>query len=65
MNLLERTKALARTRDYDRATVCAELGVTTRWLHRLLAGHYQDPGVNKIERLHEMLSRAPIKEDAV
>lgn len=64
MNLLERTKALARTRLYDRSTVCAELGVTTRWLHRLLAGDYQDPGVNKIERLHELLSQAPVKEDA-
>ena len=36
--------------DLARAT-----GLKQRWLHRLLAGDFNDPGVRKIERLHRHL----------
>lgn len=31
-------------------------GLKPRWLHRLKAGDFEDPGVNKIEILHRYLS---------
>ncbi len=31
--------------------LCRRAAVKERWLRRLMAGDYEDPGVNKIERL--------------
>lgn len=61
MTLLEKTKALAIERAYQKTAVCKAIGVSIRWLDRMLAGDYADPGVGKIERLHEILEACPIK----
>lgn len=64
MTLLDSTKELARTRAFDRAQVCREIGVSTKWLTRMLNGDFDDPGVNKIEKLHQLLAAAPAKDVA-
>ena len=61
MTLLEKTKALSIERGYCKTKVCRELGVSIRWLDRMLAGDYADPGVGKIERLHAIFEACPIK----
>lgn len=57
MDLLSETKHLAETVNFDRSAVCAELGVTTRWLQMVITGEIADPGVTKIQRLNTALRR--------
>ena len=64
MDLLTRTKQLAESVDFDRTAVCAELGVTTRWLQMVISGEIADPGVSKVERLHDLLKRTAKKGKA-
>lgn len=61
MDLLAETKQLAESVTFDRTAVCAELGVTTRWLQMVISGEIADPGVTKIQRLHAALKRASQK----
>lgn len=44
--------------------ICRETGLKPRWLSYLMAGKYDDPGVNKIERLHAYLLRKQQERDA-
>lgn len=53
--MLEKTKQLARELDIPQSVICQETGLKPRWLAYLLEGRYEDPGVNKIERLHAYL----------
>lgn len=54
--LLEKTLGLLRATPIPLATICQEADVQIRWLHRLIDGDFSDPGVNKIERLHDYLT---------
>jgi len=54
--LLQKTIELLRNTDSSIDRVSAETGLGRRWLYRLLDGDFQDPGVNKIEKLHRYLT---------
>ena len=53
--ILNETLRLIRESDIPLTIICRDVEVKPRWLHRLLAGDYADPGVNKIERLNRYL----------
>lgn len=55
VDLLTKTKSLAATVDFDRAAVCKDLGVSTRWLQLVIDGSIKEPSVVKIQRLHDLL----------
>lgn len=61
MSLLQKTLRLLSERTYNPDELCREIGVSRRWLYRLQAGDFEDPGVNKIEKLHQLLASAPKK----
>ena len=55
-NLLDETMALAREMRRSKREVALECGISTRWLHKLLAGQIKNPGVVHIQRLHDVLA---------
>lgn len=67
MNLLDTTLDLVRDTPVPVGQVCKEIGVTPRWLQKLLAGEIKDPSVRRIQRLHDYLKDAsePVEEEAV
>ena len=36
-------------------TICHDVGLSTEWYHKVLAGKIRDPGVRRVEKLHEYL----------
>jgi len=54
-DLYSETLRLARESGETVPDLARATGLKQRWLHRLLAGDFQDPGVRKIERLHKHL----------
>ena len=51
-------------------TVAKETGLGLEWLRKLVAGHIQDPGVSKIEKLRAYMNRpaatnTPLAETAL
>lgn len=54
-DLLTKTIDLAKTSRVPVHMLCKEIGVSVRWYHKLIAGKFSDPGVCKIERLHNFL----------
>lgn len=55
-DLYSETLRLARESGKTVPDLARATGLKQRWLHRLLAGDFQDPGVRKIERLHKYLA---------
>ncbi len=55
--LLQETLTLLRKSGLSSPQVTAGTGLKTRWLNKLLAGDFTDPGVNKIEKLNAFLRR--------
>lgn len=55
MSMLEETLRLVRESDESPHQIAKKCGLKPRWLYRLLAGDYADPGVNKIQRLRDYL----------
>lgn len=55
--MLLETLRLLRETDIPIVEICRETETKSRWLHRLMAGDFADPGVNKIERLHRYLKK--------
>ena len=55
-SLLERTIRLTKESGIPLVQICRDTGLGRRWMHKLLAGQLTDPGVNKIERLHNYLT---------
>ena len=53
--LLQKTLDLVRETDVNIAQMCRELGISKRWYFRFRDGDYSDPGVNRIEALHDYL----------
>lgn len=57
-DLLQRTMTLlkARPRELTYPVIAEAIGVSAKWLEALIAGKIEDPGVNKIERLYNLLA---------
>lgn len=55
-DLVKETLSLAKQTNLAVSEICKAAGVKQRWYYRFLAGDFQDPGVNKILRLHSVLS---------
>lgn len=64
MTLLEETIQLARASSESANQIAKNCGLKPRWLYRLLDGDYTDPGVNKIQRLHDYLTAERPKDAA-
>lgn len=58
MDILEETLRLLRATDEPYARIARAIGVSPKYLHRLAAGEYEDPGVKKIHRLYAHLTRS-------
>lgn len=55
-NLLAQTMALLAERKGQWPAICAATGLGYDWLTKLAQGRINDPGVRKIQRLHDHLS---------
>lgn len=53
--LLARTQRLVRESGIPYSQISRDTKLNLRWLTYLMRGRYEDPGVNKIERLHKYL----------
>lgn len=63
MKLSDRTRELLLAANLDREgrrNLAQTLGVTTGWLRDFELGYYQDPGVNKVQQLYEILAGRPL-----
>lgn len=58
--LLDKTLALLRESREPVSELSRRAGVKSRWLRRLMDGDFEDPGVNKIERLHYCLTNPDV-----
>ena len=47
----------------SRRVIADEAGIEYEWLQKLAQGHIADPGVKKIERLHNYLSENELPDD--
>ena len=54
--LLQKTLALLEETDRSKNQICAATGLKLRWLYDLQNGNIPEPGVNKIQTLHDYLS---------
>lgn len=57
MTLLKRTMNLLSKSKLSTIDICNGANVKPRWLNRLKAGDFDDPGVNKVERIYKLLSK--------
>lgn len=55
MTMYEETLALLQ--DANIQQIVEETGLKRRWLYHLKNGRWDDPGVQKIQRLHDYLMR--------
>jgi len=63
-SLLDKTLELARASDGSIRQICRDIRVSTEWYHKLMAGKIHDPGVRRVQRLHDYLaSRAGVGGD--
>ena len=53
--LLDSTLELIESADITYTQMSTDLGVTTRWLHKVRTGDIKDPSVRLIQRLHDYL----------
>lgn len=56
-DLYNTTIELVRKSDRPLTQIAADAKVGHRWLSGLMAGRYTDPGVKKIQRLYDNLSK--------
>jgi hypothetical protein len=54
-SLLSETLALTKGTSIPVTKICNDLGLTTRWYYKLTSGQIKDPGVKRIQRLHDYL----------
>lgn len=57
MSLLDQTLALAAEISLTPEELKAEIGLTDRWLRKVMTGETTNPGVRNIEALHALLLR--------
>lgn len=55
-DLFETTMQKIRDSGLSAAKISEEAKVGKRWLHDLIAGRFDDPGVKKIQRIYNFLS---------
>jgi hypothetical protein len=55
-NLYEQTMKLLNSSDLSPEFVASNIGVTGRWVRKVRDGIIKEPGVQKIQRLHDFLS---------
>ncbi len=59
MNLDQDTRALLEQRGrITLAHIARQTGVGPEWLKKYAQGHIDDPGVNKVQKVHDYLFRA-------
>lgn len=61
-DLLEKTLRLAGESCEPASKICSAAGVTTRWYYMLLAGEIIDPGVRRVQRLHDHLAATALSK---
>jgi len=59
--LLQKTQALIASTSVPAVEICRTVGVSTRWFSRFKRGDFHDPGVRKIQAIHDFLSKAKRK----
>ena len=55
ISLYVKTMRLVKESGKTAAQLSRETGLGQRWMYMLMQGAYSDPGVNKIEQLHDHL----------
>lgn len=55
--LYKKTIALLEVTEKPMSIIAAQTNVGLRWLYDLKAGRFNDPGVNKIQRIHDYLQK--------
>lgn len=55
--LYDDTIALLKSTRLSRREIAAGAGLGFDWLNKLAQGHIEDPGIKRIQRLHDFLSR--------
>ena len=58
MNLLNDTLDLVKASPVPVSSICEDIGVTPRWLQKVVAGEIKNPGVKSIQELHDRLKEA-------
>lgn len=64
MGLLNKTLSLSEKTTATNAEIADHLGVTVRWYQKVIAGDINDPGVRKIQKLHDYLVEVAEKKAA-
>lgn len=59
-SLMDETRRLLKESDIPRYKLAEAIGVTRVWIRDFERGNYIDPGVNKIQKLYEILSGEPL-----
>ena len=59
MTLLESTLSMIPTSGHSLSRIAYHCGVTLRWLQLVRKGKIADPGVRKIQRIHDFLLAVP------
>ncbi|MCU7917093.1 MAG: hypothetical protein KZQ95_01890 [Candidatus Thiodiazotropha sp. (ex Epidulcina cf. delphinae)] len=54
-SFLDQTKQLLMETDVPIKKICKDAGLSTRWYYRFISGDIKDPGVQRIQRLHDYL----------
>ena len=54
--MLQDTLDMLHDTDLPRRIIAAESGLGLEWLHKLAQGRIPDPGIIRIQRLHDYLS---------
>ncbi len=62
-NLLDKTIALLKVAPYTRREISAGAGVGYEWLNKLAQGHIENPGVLRVQSIHDYLTRRLFKTD--
>ena len=57
MNLLNAALKLARETDLAKTRICRATGLKRSWYNRFISGEIDDPGVKKVQRVHDYLKR--------
>lgn len=55
--LLSQTFRLMERTRIPVVTICRDLDLTPRWYYKLKSGELKEPGVNRIQRLHDYLAK--------
>ena len=59
--MLNRTKTLLQQHKGHWRSICTATGLDYEWLNKLARGKINDPGVNKIQKLHDHLAALEAK----